>query len=267
MNRISQKFKTLRKANKKALIPFITAGDPDLRTTEELIYTLEKSGADIIELGVPFSDPSADGPVIQAASERALKNKVTLDGVLNLVSRVRKKSQIPLLLMGYYNPLLQMGLETVAAKAAKAGVDAFLIVDLPPEESGDLRKELKKQDIALVHLLAPTSDETRIKLAAKSATGFIYYVSLTGITGAKLNFNSAIGTQVEKIRQHTKLPIAVGFGISKPEDVKKIAPFADGVVVGSALVKLIAENSRTQKDCKKLTPAVEKFVSALKKPL
>lgn len=264
MNRITKKFADLAREQKKALIPFITAGDPDLETTESLILELEKSGADIIELGVPFSDPSADGPVIQAASERALANKVNMDDVLKLVSRIRKKTQIPLLLMGYYNPMLQMGLQVLASKAAKAGVDAFLVVDLPPEESAELGAALKKENIALVHLLAPTSDEERIIKAAKSATGFIYYVSLTGVTGAKLNFNSAIGDQIQRIRTHTSLPIAVGFGISKPDDVRKVAPFADGVVVGSALVKLIAENSKNKNQLQK---TVSKFISSLQKGL
>lgn len=244
MTRISKKFKELRRQGKKALIPFITAGDPSLSITEKLVTTLEEAGADIVELGVPFSDPMADGPVIQASSERALKNRVTLSDVLSLVGRIRKKSQIPLLVMGYYNPIFVMGHERFAQKAREVGVDAVLIVDLPPEEAGDLRKVLKKNKIDLVHLLAPTSDEERINRAVKSASGFIYYVSLTGITGARLTVSGEIRQQIEKIRKSTKLPIAVGFGISKPEQARQIASVADGVVVGSALVKIIASQGK-----------------------
>ncbi len=263
MGSITKKFKELKRRGKKALIPFITAGDPSLTVTEKLVYTLEESGADLIELGIPFSDPMADGPVIQAASERALKNKVTLWDVLSLVSRIRKKSQVPLLLMGYYNPIFVMGLERFAVKAGQAGVDAVLIVDLPPEEAGDLRKELKKNKIDLVHLLAPTSDEERIKKAVRSASGFIYYVSLTGITGARLTVSDEIRQQIEKIRQSTALPVAVGFGISKPEQARHIADGADGVVVGSALVRIIASEGKKAS----LFPKAGRFISSLRKAI
>lgn len=263
MTRISKKFKELRKKGIKALIPFITAGDPSLTVTEKLVTTLEEAGADIIELGVPFSDPMADGPVIQAASERALKNKVTVSDVLSLVARIRKKSQIPLLLMGYYNPIFVMGHERFSQKAKEVGVDAVLIVDLPPEEAGDLRKVLKKNNIDLVHLLAPTSNEERIKRAVRSASGFIYYVSLTGITGARLTVSGEIRQQIEKIRNFTQLPIAVGFGISKPEQACQLGPVADGIVVGSALVKIIARKGRQ----KSLFANTSRFVSSLKRAI
>ncbi|MBI4411750.1 MAG: tryptophan synthase subunit alpha [Deltaproteobacteria bacterium] len=269
MSRISKTFKRLQREGRKALIPFITAGDPNLATTEKLVAVLEKAGADIIELGVPFSDPMADGPVIQKASERALKKGVTLQQILSLVKKVRKKSQIPILLMGYYNPVFIMGEENFASCAFVAGVDAVLIVDLPPEEAGGLRKALRKNKIDLIHLLAPTSDEGRIVKAAKNGSGFIYYVSLTGVTGAKLKVTASgapaaeISDQLKRIRKHTKLPLAVGFGISTPEQARELAKIADGVVVGSALVKIIA----SKKGGSSLFPKVSRFVSSLRKVL
>lgn len=245
------------------MIPFLTAGDPNLSATERLVTTLEQAGADIIELGVPFSDPMADGPVIQKASERALKKGTTLSRILSLVKKIRKKTQIPILLMGYYNPVFIMGHENFARRASEAGVDAVLLVDLPPEEAGDLRKSLRKNKIDLIHLLAPTSDEERIVKAAKSGSGFIYYVSLTGVTGAKLNITAEISDQLKKIRKHTKLPLAVGFGISTPGEARQVASVADGVVVGSALIKIIASTGSKPS----LFPKVFRFVSSLKKVL
>lgn len=263
MSRIAKKFRELKKEGRKALITFITAGDPTIAHTEKIVYELEKSGADIIELGVPFSDPMADGPVIQASSERALKYNVALGDIFALVKKIRKQSQVPLLLMGYYNPIFVMGHEIFSKKAADAGVDAVLIVDLPPEEAGDFRKTLRKNKIDLVHLLAPTSDETRIEKAAKSGSGFIYYVSLTGVTGAELKITSEIENQINQIRKHSSLPIAVGFGVSKPEHVKALSPYADGIVVGSALVKIIGAEGRKST----LLPKVTKFVRSLSGPL
>lgn len=263
MSQITQTFKRLKKEGKKALIPFITAGDPNLSVTEKLIYTLEGAGADIIELGVPFSDPMADGPVIQAASERALKKKVTLKQILSLVSKVRKKSKVPILLMGYYNPVFVMGPEVFAQAAGRAGVDAVLIVDLPPEEAGDLKRFLKKNKIDLVHLLAPTSDQDRIKKAARSGSGFLYYVSLTGVTGAKLTITREIKNQIQKIRKQSRLPIAVGFGISRPDQARKVASHADGVVVGSALVKIVEREGRK----KNLHKKVDLFINSLRKAI
>ncbi|HBF13935.1 MAG TPA: tryptophan synthase subunit alpha [Deltaproteobacteria bacterium] len=260
MSRISKTFRQLKKEGRKALIPFITAGDPSLKETEKLIFTLEKAGVDIIELGVPFSDPMADGAVIQAASERALKKKVTLSDILNLVARVRKKTQIPILLMGYYNPIFVMGEETFAQKAAQSGVDALLIVDCPPEESHSLRKALRIHSIDLVYLLAPTSDEKRIKLATQNASGFIYYVSLTGVTGAKLQVTDEIKAQVDKIRAVKKIPVCVGFGISTPNQAAQIAPLADGVVIGSVLVNLIFHKTHgSQTNHTKVHQFISKF--------
>lgn len=249
---------------KGSLIPFITAGDPNLGTTQRLIGALERGGADLIELGVPFSDPMADGPVIQRASERALKKGVTLRKILGLVASVRRKgTKSPILLMGYYNPILAYGLKRYARDAARAGVDATLVVDLPPEESAELDRELKKARIDLICLLTPTSDRERIRLVCRRARGFIYFVSMTGITGAKLKNDAAIRSKVAEIRRYTKLPVAVGFGISNPLQARRIARFADGIVVGSALVRLIEKGGPSRS----LLPAVEKFVRRLKTSL
>ncbi|MBX7147854.1 tryptophan synthase subunit alpha [bacterium] len=264
MSRIDQKFKELKKAGKKALVTFITAGDPNLAETEKLVYTLEKAGADIIELGIPFSDPMADGPVIQLSYERALKKGSSIDKIFALVTRIRKKSQVPLLLMGYYNPIFVMGHEVFAKKAKDAGVDAVLIVDLPPDEADDLNKILKAHGINLVFLLAPTSTDERIKKAAHKGSGFIYYVSMTGITGAKLSINDELSSQVLRIKGVTSRPVVVGFGISKPEQVREIAHHADGVVIGSALIKLIEKNA---KNTSTLHKSLSRFVASLKKAI
>lgn len=241
----------------------MTAGDPNLSATKRLIGALERGGADVIELGIPFSDPMADGPVIQRASERALAKGTTLKKILSLVREVRRKSAIPILLMGYYNPILAYGLKEYARDAGHAGVDATLVVDLPPEESAELDRELKKAGIDLIYLLTPTSDAERIRLVARRARGFIYFVSITGITGAKLKSEEEIRRKVAEIRKQTPLPIAVGFGISKPEQAAKIAKFADGVVIGSALVSLIAGSSSSGR----LGPAVERFARRMKSAL
>lgn len=249
MDRIKNKFKELAQKKEKALIAFITAGDPDLITSEKLIYDLERAGADIIELGIPFSDPSADGPVIQRASERALKNGTTLPAVLNLVSKVRKKTQIPLVLMGYYNPILNYGNERFCKAAAKAGVDALIVVDLPPEEAEELARPAKDCHIHLIYLLTPTADEARIKNVKKLASGFVYYVSMTGITGAKLQAVEKIKEKVREIKKQIKLPLCIGFGIQQAQDAKLLSQIAEGVVVGSALV------SELEKGGKKKGPA------------
>lgn len=238
--------------NRGAIIPFITAGDPSLSMTKRLVLALEKGGANLVELGIPFSDPMADGPVIQRASERALKKGTTLRKVLEVVREVRRESRIPILLMGYYNPIYAYGLAAYARDAARAGVDATLVVDLPPEESAELDRELAKVGIPLIYLLTPTSDRERIRLVTRRARGFIYFVSMTGITGARLNAQGVIRKKVAEIRRETDLPIVVGFGISKPGQVAAIARFADGVVIGSALVERIhcaAESSPPQKVC------------------
>lgn len=263
MSRIRQKFKALGKQGRKALIPFITAGDPNLKETKNLVLALEKAGADIIELGVPFSDPMADGPVIQKADERALAQGTTLAGILKLVERLRKKTQIPILLMGYYNPIFIMGDEVFAKRAAAAGVDAVLIVDLPPEEAGPLNKALRKNGVDHIHLLTPTADDSRMKTVVKRASGFVYYVSLTGVTGANLATATDLRTQISKIKTHTKLPVVVGFGISNPDQARDTASFSDGVVVGSALIRVIEKGGKGPVLAKK----VLKFMSGFRKSL
>lgn len=263
MNRISQTFERLRSEGKKALIPFITAGDPDLLTTEKLIFILEKNGADLIELGVPFSDPMADGPTIQIASERSLIKKTNLKVVLELVKRVRAKTTIPIILMGYYNPFFIYGLKRLAHDAKEAGVDGILTVDLPPEEAGEMKAQINRVGLDLVFLLAPTSDDVRIKLITKIATGFIYYVSLTGVTGVRSKLDKDIKKQLKKIKKYTDLPVGVGFGISSPLHAKVVAKWADAVVVGSAIIKII-ENSRSKKQ---MLQKVGQFVSSLKRAM
>jgi tryptophan synthase alpha chain len=239
MNRIDQKFAELRKRGEAALIPFVTAGDPEIKTTLRILRALEAAGADMIELGVPFSDPMADGATIQRSSERALAGGTTLANVLGLVREFRRSSKLPIILFGYYNPFFHYGLERFVRDAKAAGVDGVLSVDLPPEESGELRRRAKKKGLHTIFLLAPTSDTARIKLAARMGRGFIYYVSVTGVTGARRALESELQAQVARIRRATSLPIGVGFGISTPAQAARIAAFADAAVVGSALIDVM----------------------------
>jgi len=240
--RIGKKVAQLRAAKKKALIVYLAAGDPSLEMTKEFILVLEKAGVDILEIGVPFSDPTADGPVIQEAAQRALKTGTTLAGVLQMVAEVRSLSQIPIVLFGYFNPIFSYGAEKFADDARKAGVDGVLVVDLPPEESHELRQFTDAAGIDFISLVAPTTGMQRAKKIAATATGFLYYISVTGVTGTAAPKIGDIEMDLKKIRKITSLPVAVGFGISRPEQARAIGCFADGVVVGSALVRLIAEN-------------------------
>ncbi|MFH0732665.1 MAG: tryptophan synthase subunit alpha [Candidatus Omnitrophota bacterium] len=242
MNRIDRKFKELQKMRKKAFIAYICAGDPDLRTTEELVYILESSGADIIELGVPFSDPLADGPTIQAASQRALKKGVYLKKIFTLIRSLRKKTQVPIVLMGYYNPILRYGLTNFISDAVSAGADGAIIPDLPVEEAGDFIKQSRKFRFSSIFLISPTTTTPKIKEIISKSTGFIYYVSLTGVTGARESLPAGISADVKRIKRYTKKPVCVGFGISRPSQVKQISSFADGVIVGSAIIKKIEAN-------------------------
>lgn len=238
MTRIGEKFKELRKRGEKALITFITAGDPDLTVTEECILEMEKGGADIIELGVPFSDPMADGPTIQKSSERALAAGTTLPKILAMVKSVRSRSLIPIVLMGYFNPVFRYGAGKFVADAAAAGVDGVLLVDLPPEEAGEFADMAAAVGLDLISLLTPTSDDRRMKKVARIGSGFVYYVSVTGVTGARENVADSLFEKVALIREKSPLPVAVGFGISDPAQAARVAGVADGVVVGSAIVKL-----------------------------
>lgn len=263
MNRIGDKFKSLRAKDEKALIVYLTAGDPSLDITKKLIFALEKAGVDILEIGVPFSDPTADGPVIQAASQRSLKSGTTLESVLKMVAEVRKVSEIPIVLFGYFNPIFAFGVKKFAHAARTAGVDGVLVVDLPYEEAKELRTYTDAVGIDFISLIAPTTEEARLKKIAADATGFLYYISITGITGTAAPKIDNIKIEVEKIRKVTKLPIAVGFGISKPQQAREIGRFADGIVIGSAVVRMIDEN----KNNRDLIKIVSDYIIDIKKEL
>jgi len=241
VSRIEGRFRRLKEAGSKALIVYLTAGDPDLGTTKEIILGLDGAGVDILEIGVPFSDPTADGPIIQKASHRALKAGATLSGILEMIGEVREASEIPIVLFGYYNPILNYGNERFAKRARAAGVDGVLVVDLPPEESAELRTHTDRAGIDFISLIAPTSTDERIRTIAQNAGGFLYYISITGVTGTTRPQVADIKKDMERIRAITGLPVAVGFGISTPEQAREIAPHADGIVIGSAFVRLIEE--------------------------
>jgi tryptophan synthase alpha chain len=234
--RISRRFAELRASGELGIVAYITAGDPSLEATERFVLMLADAGADVIELGIPFSDPLADGPTIQRASERALKAGTTLRGVLDLVVSVRRASHVPLILFGYYNPILQMGLEKFAAAAANAGVDGALVTDLTPEESVEYRSVLRAHHLDTIFLGAPTSTNERLKTIADCTTGFLYLISRTGVTGAKDALPDDLPALLRRARSLTELPIAVGFGISLPGHVSVLGGLADAAVVGSALV-------------------------------
>lgn len=241
-NRIQQTFETLKAKGEKALIPYIMAGDPSLEETETLVLTLAEGGADLIELGIPFSDPIADGPVIQQAAERALKSGTTLAKVLTTVKSIREKTDVPLIFMSYYNTLMAMGLENFCARAVATGIDGLIVPDLPPEESDALYEATQQTGgPVIIFLLTPTSTPQRRKEVIKRTKGFIYYVSLTGITGAHLTDLTQVKKNVQAIQKASRKPVAVGFGIATPEQAGKIGQFADGVIIGSALVRKIAE--------------------------
>ena len=259
MGRIENAFKNLKQQGKKGFIPFITAGDPDLATTEELLVVLANSGATLIELGVPFSDPMADGPVIQRASERALKHGFGLQEILDTVAHARKQIDIPIILFSYYNPLLQFGLKRVAKAAKEAGIDGVLVTDLTPEESGEFEAELRANGLDIIFLIAPTSTDERLKIVAQRASGFVYAVSRAGVTGAQSTVSAEAEKLVERMRRFSELPISVGFGISTAEQVRDVNRYADAVVVGSAIV---AEMERGGSD-PELATAIRKFLTGL----
>jgi len=245
--RIQNKFRERRQEGKAALVTYITAGDPSLELTSHIVLSLEKSGADIIELGIPFSDPMADGPAIQHASERALRSGTTLTSVLDVVTKIRKHSEIPIILFGYYNPFLAYGLQKFSKDARDAGADGVLVVDLPPEEADEFKIHTDKMGLNMVFLLAPTSTAERMRLIGERTTGFVYLVSVTGVTGERPTMDYSLEALVGEIRRYTKLPVGIGFGISTPEQAGKIARFADAVVVGSALVRIIEKHGSNGK--------------------
>ena len=263
MSRIADAFAACRARSEAALVTYVTAGDPDVPGTRAVLGALGRGGADVVELGMPFSDPSADGPVIQRASQRALAAGTRFDDVLGLVRDLRAgridgaPAELPVVLFGYLNPLLARG-EKLAAELADAGVDGVLVVDLPPEEAGELGASLAAAGIDLIRLLAPTTPEARIRRVGEGASGFLYYVSMTGVTGAKLDHAADLAPRVETVRGLTGLPVGVGFGIAGPEQAAEVAAFADGVVVGSAIVRLVEAGGAG------VAPEVEGFVRALK---
>ncbi len=236
MRRIEAAFTALKEQGRKGFIPFITAGDPDLATTEQLLVELAHAGATVIELGVPFSDPMADGPVIQRASERALKNSFGLQDLLDMVARARQQIDTPIILFSYFNPLLQFGMKRVAAAAKAAGLDGVLVTDMTPEESGEFESELRANGLDMIFLVAPTSTDDRLRLVADHASGFVYAVSRAGVTGTRESVSVEAEKLVNRMRRFTPLPIAVGFGISNVEQVRDVQRYADAVVVGSAIV-------------------------------
>lgn len=260
MTRITRKFEQLKAARRKAFIPYITAGDPDLATTESLLLALAEAGADVIELGVPFSDPMADGPVIQRASERALKNPVGVAEILPLIERFRQSSDVPIVLFTYFNPLMQFAKEKVGQKLKAAGVDGVLVTDLIPEEAESFVADMRAAGVDIIFLVAPTSTDERIKLIARNSSGFVYVVARMGVTGVRDNISMDVRQIVERVRRHTDLPVAVGFGISKPEHVRDVCAYADAAVVGSRIVQEIETNL----DSPQLVERVAQLVRELK---
>jgi tryptophan synthase alpha chain len=262
MTRIDTVFRELLGAGRKGFIPYITAGDPSLEATEEIILEIACSGADILELGIPFSDPMADGPVIQRASERALANRVSVRDCLDLVRRVRKKSEIPIVLFSYLNPLLSIGIDRLGDELCAAGVDALLVTDLVPEESETIRLVLKAANIDLIFLVAPTSTDDRLKLISDVSSGFVYAVSRTGVTGLRQSLSEAAASLVQRVRKFTDLPVAVGFGVSNAEHVAEVWQHADAAVVGSRIVAEIENASGSRELPAIIGGVVRELVSA-----
>jgi len=263
VSRIKKRFDWLKSKSEKALVAFITAGDPDLATTQELFSVIEEGGADIIELGVPFSDPLADGPVIQAASQRSLKSGTTLKKIIQLVRDIRQSSQLPIVLMTSFNPVFVYGQEAFVKDAVEAGVDGVIIPDLPPEEAGEFDALANTQNLDMIHLLAPTSTPDRVEMIGTQSRGFIYYVSLTGVTGTRDSLAQGVEYKVTRIKQATTLPVLIGFGISGPEQAKAASECSDGVIVGSAIVRMIEETPEPAERKEKLKSFVRNMKQSL----
>lgn len=265
MSRIQQVLSSLETIGKKALIPYITGGDPEPGLTVEIMHTLVDAGADIIELGVPFSDPMADGPVIQLACERALKHNVSLNDIFKMVKQFRETNQhTPIVLMGYLNPLEKKGYENFAKEAAEAGVDGALIVDLPPEEADTLVPFLKQYGLDSIFLIAPTTTDIRIKHICEHSTGYVYYVSVKGVTGSASISSSDVASKLDQIHKASKIPVGVGFGIRDAESAAEISKVANGVIVGSVIVNIIAEH---QNNPPKLKDEVKVLVASMRKAM
>jgi tryptophan synthase alpha chain len=265
MTRIKKIFADSKARGEAALIPFITAGDPDLKTTLKIMRALERNGADCIELGMPFSDPTADGPTIQRSSERALKNSaISLPAIFRLVREFRADSAVPVVLFGYFNPIFRFGAKQFAHQAAAAGADGVLCVDLPPEESGELQRWTDAAGLDLIFLLSPTSGPERLRLVAGKGRGFIYYVSVTGVTGARRSMADGLRARVEQVRKASALPVGVGFGISTPKQAAWIAGFADAAVVGSALVERIERTKGSEAKAKQAGAFINQLKTAIR---
>ena len=262
MNRIDLKYKELKEKNEKAMIPFVTAGDPDLDTTIELVYAMEAAGADIIELGVPYSDPLADGPIIQASSQRALKNGATISKIMETVAKIRKKTEVPLVYLVYYNSVFKYGIERFIKQCRKVGIDGVIIPDFPLEERKDVLLVSDKYEVRLIPLIAPTSKE-RIKSIVENASGFIYCVSVNGVTGVRNEIDTNIEEYMNTVSEYTTIPKALGFGISSAEMANKLKKYSDGIIIGSAVVKRVAEGKNKEESIRN----VKEFVAEVKKAL
>lgn len=266
MNRIIERFARLRQQGEKGFIVYIGAGDPDLAATRQLALAFDRAGVDVLELGVPFSDPLADGLVNQLAAQRGLESGTTPVKVLQTVAAIRQESQIPVVLYIYFNLIHRHGLEKFVNAAAAAGVDGLLALDLPPEESENYEALMRRAGLCVIYLVAPTTPDERIELIVKRATGFVYYVSREGVTGMQQKVSDTIGPMTARIRAHTDLPIAVGFGISTPEQAKTVAASCDAVVVGSAVVNQIAQHGRSPDLIARVTDFTSALIQAVKQP-
>lgn len=262
--RLSDVMRSLRQQRRVAFIPYITAGDPTLNATRLYLASLESAGADIVELGVPFSDPIADGPVIQRAAERALRSKTTLARILDFVGRYRRDGgKVPIVLFSYFNPILRFGLEKFAREAKNCGVNGVLVVDLPPEEAGEYRRCMTRHGVETVFLASPTTAVSRLRLIERSSTGFVYYVSRLGVTGKHKKLSNTLASELKRVQRTVRKPIAVGFGISSPEQARAVARHADAVVVGSALVQL-AEGRKPQEASRRIHAMAGAMVRAIR---
>ena len=261
MGRIGDKLAALRRRGETALIPFLTAGDPDLATTRTLAAEVMRAGADLLELGVPFSDPMADGPTLQRAAARGLRAGASLPQVFEIVAEIRRGSDIPIFLLGYYNPFFRYGLARVAGDARAAGVDGILCVDLPLEEAGEFQVETDREGLDLILMVAPTTPPSRARMVLRRSRGLVYFVSVTGITGARSSLPEGLREKIGAVRAAGRLPVVVGFGISTPEQVRWVAGFADGVVVGSAIAQIVEQHIRDPN----LPARVYEFVAGLKR--
>jgi len=265
MSRIEEKLYQLRAEEEKAFITYLTAGYPDLETTRALILELEARGVDVVELGIPFSDPLADGPIIQKSSQWALNGGISAMRVLELVREVRQKTEIPLVLMSYYNPIFKFGEAKFVDASSDAGADGLIVVDLPPEEAGQLKAEAERNRVNLIFLLTPVSSEERIKLVCEWSSGFIYCVSYTGVTGGGKKEGKALASLISKVRTFTTTPVEIGFGISSSQDARRASTMADGVIVGSAIIKEMEAHISSHSLVGRVGEMVEKLVGATKR--